>query len=171
MASLTITSGEMEGQKVKVDQDEISIGRSDQNTLALDDPAISGSHCAVIRDGNKYSIKDHNSTNGTRLNGKNVTEARLKPGDIITVGAIDIAIDGEDIEVEPEPGPITRGNTTPTTILSPPRNISSNNAGGNQPPPAFHAKRDNKVLFVGLIVLCIILVVAAMAWFMLQLNK
>jgi len=167
MAFLTITSGELQGQKIEIDRDEISIGRSDQNRVSLDDPASSGKHCVVIREGNKYSIKDLHSTNGTRLNGRNISQARLKPGDIIMVGATEITVDGEDIEIEPEPESFTRANTTPTVIIAPVRNV----AGGTPPSPAFQTKKDNRPLLIALIVLCFLLVAAAMGWFLLAILK
>lgn len=171
MAFLTITSGEMEGQKVELDQDDITIGRSDQNSLSLDDPAISGKHCLVKKEGNKYTLKDLNSTNGTRLNGRNIVEVRLKPGDIIMLGAIELTIDGTDIEIEPEHEPLTRANTTPTVIIAPARNVARNLTGSSSPSPAFQTKKDNRPLLIGLAVIGFILVAAAMGWFLMQVFK
>ena len=171
MAVLTITSGEMEGQKVELDQDEITIGRSDQNALSLDDPAISGKHCLIKKDGNKYTLKDLNSTNGTRLNGRNIVETRLKPGDIIMLGAIELTIDGTDIEIDPEPEPLTRANTTPTVIIAPSRNFSKNLGGSPSHSPAFQAKHDNRPMLIGLAVLGFIIVAIAMGWFLMQVFK
>jgi pSer/pThr/pTyr-binding forkhead associated (FHA) protein len=170
MAFLTITSGELQGQKIEIDREEITMGRSDQNVLSLDDPAVSGKHCVVLKDGNKYTIKDLQSTNGTRLNGKNITEARLKLGDVIMVGAIEITIDGTDIEGAPEPE-ITRENTTPTVIMTPHRNPTRNMTAGAPPPPAFQAKRDNKPVLIAFIMLIFLLVAAAMGWFLMAVLK
>lgn len=168
MASLTVTSGELQGQKVEIDKDEISVGRSDQNDISLDDPAASGRHCVIVRDGNKYSIKDLRSTNGTRLNGRNIVEARLKPGDVITVGVAEMTIDGAEIEVEPEPEPITRANTTNTVIMAPVRSIAS---AGATPPPAFQTKRDNRPIIITIIVVCVILVAVAIGLFVVAMMK
>lgn len=155
----------MNGQKFEFEQNEISIGRSDQNVISLDNPAASGKHCAVIRDGNKYSIRDLHSTNGTRLNGRNVVEARLKPGDIITVGGVEITIDGPDIEAEPTPEPITRASSTPTVILAP------HAVSGTPPSPAFQVKRSNKPVKIAIIIAVFALVAAAAAWFLINVMK
>ncbi len=171
MAFLTITSGELEGHKIELDQDEVSIGRSDQNSLSLDDPAISGKHCLVKKDGRKYFIKDLNSTNGTRLNGRNIVESRLKPGDIIMLGAIELTIDGDDIEIEPEPEPLTRANTTPTVIIAPVRGAPRAHTGSAPPSPAFQTKRDNRPVLIGLAIIGFLLVAAAMVWFLMQVFK
>ncbi|MDD5520925.1 MAG: FHA domain-containing protein [Kiritimatiellae bacterium] len=162
MTVLTITSGELKGQKIDIDRDEITIGRSDQNHISLNEPAVSAKHCVVIRDGKKYTIKDLHSTNGTRLNGRNISESRLKPNDVIMVGTIEITIDGQDMEVEPEKEQFTRANTTPTVIIAPIRN----GAGGAPPSPVFQTKRDNRPIVIAFIVLCLLLVAAAMVWFL-----
>ena len=168
MASLTITSGELQGQKIDIDKDELSIGRSDQNTISLDDPAASGKHCIIVRDGNKYTLKDLRSTNGTRLNGRNIVESRLKPGDVITVGVAEMTVDGPEIEIEPEPEPITRANTTHTVIMAPVRTIAPINA---PPSPAFQTKKDNRPLLIAVIVICVILVAVAIGLFVVAMMK
>ncbi|WP_269078347.1 FHA domain-containing protein [Caldanaerobacter subterraneus] len=40
--------------------------------------------------GNKFYIEDLNSTNGTFVNGKRVRIARIKNGDVITLGDVDL---------------------------------------------------------------------------------
>jgi predicted component of type VI protein secretion system len=170
MASLTIATGELSGQVFELDKDELSIGRSDQNVISLDDPAVSGKHCVVARSGNKYSIRDLHSTNGTRLNGKNVSEARLKPGDVITVGAVDMTIDGAEIEIEPPaPDLDPRVSTTPTVIMTP-----RSSAGRPAPvaaSPGFQTKKDNRALWFVIVAICLILVGAAMAFFLTRVFK
>lgn len=66
----------------------ISIGRSGDNTIVLDDPRISRNH-ALLRatSANKYYVMDTGSKNGTYLNGKRViTPILLKNGDQIKLG-------------------------------------------------------------------------------------
>jgi len=98
MAFLKIMSGDMKGQKFDIDRDEIVIGRAPENVVTIEDPAVSSHHCSVLRAGKKFTLKDMNSTNGTRLNNVTVKEYRLRPKDVITVGAIDIMFDGDDVE-------------------------------------------------------------------------
>jgi pSer/pThr/pTyr-binding forkhead associated (FHA) protein len=42
----------------------------------------------LLRTGGAYSLKDLNSTNGTRINGDFVTDAELKAGDTIRFGSV-----------------------------------------------------------------------------------
>lgn len=106
MALLIGMSQEVRGKNINIDKDEISIGRKAENDVVIDNPTVSGRHCTVIRQDNKYTVKDLGSTNGTRVNARDITEAALKPKDIIQVGSIEFMFDvepGETIETEQEP--------------------------------------------------------------------
>lgn len=117
MAVLIGMSGSVAGKHIELDRSEVSIGRTDANTIELDDPAVSGAHCSVLRLEDGYFIRDNGSTNGTRLNNRTITEQmRLRPKDIIRVGSVEFLFDSEEIggdrssdmsqtEVEVTPGP------------------------------------------------------------------
>lgn len=66
--------------------DKLSIGRNPTHHLVIDNYAVSGNHAVIVKDGNRYVLKDTNSKNGTFLNGLTVQQATLKNGDIITIG-------------------------------------------------------------------------------------
>jgi pSer/pThr/pTyr-binding forkhead associated (FHA) protein len=66
--------------------DRLTIGRNPTHDLVIDNYAVSGNHAAILKEGNRYILKDTNSKNGTFLNGLTVQQAILKNGDIITVG-------------------------------------------------------------------------------------
>jgi diguanylate cyclase (GGDEF)-like protein len=76
----------------------ISIGRALTNVVIIEDSAASREHCAVEADGEgKRWLIDLGSRNGTRLNGRYVTKARIEPGDRIEIGTtvITLAAPGE----------------------------------------------------------------------------
>ena len=71
----------------------ITIGRGREADVMLDDEKVSRVHCGVaLRNGNYY-LKDLKSRNGTHLNGEEVEEAQLNPGDHIRVGSTVITFD------------------------------------------------------------------------------
>jgi len=118
MAVLIGMSGETKGQAFELDQNEIKIGRSQDNFIILNHPTVSGHHCTILRDGDRYTISDQDSTNGTRLNSKELKEGHLKPKDLVQVGSVEFMFDGENVEavethayaeaqVEVAPGPVT----------------------------------------------------------------
>jgi pSer/pThr/pTyr-binding forkhead associated (FHA) protein len=65
----------------------ITIGRGPDNTIVVNDPSISTHHAQLLLEGDTYRLKDLDSTNGTRVNGKPVTEAVLRFDDRIRFGA------------------------------------------------------------------------------------
>ena len=65
----------------------ITIGRGPDNTIVVTDPSISTHHAQLLLEGDTYRLKDLDSTNGTRVNSKPVTEAVLRFDDRIRFGA------------------------------------------------------------------------------------
>ena len=65
----------------------VSLGRSADADIRLDDRYASGIHARVFNRGGGYFVEDMNSTNGTLLNSRELHgEAELNPGDSIRIG-------------------------------------------------------------------------------------
>ncbi len=64
----------------------LSIGREPGNNLVLTDPFVSARHARIDRRSNGYVLRDHQSRNGTYINGIRVTEAQLSLNDQIRFG-------------------------------------------------------------------------------------
>ena len=56
------------------------------NNIVIDNPAVSGRHARVYREGNHYVLEDLKSTNGTFVNDKPIARHTLLEGDIVLVG-------------------------------------------------------------------------------------
>lgn len=71
-------------------------GRDNAATLTIAHPSVSRQHCEIIQnpDGDLL-IRDNKSTWGTLLNGERITEAPLRPGDILTLGEIELTLEEE----------------------------------------------------------------------------
>jgi pSer/pThr/pTyr-binding forkhead associated (FHA) protein len=95
MASLTVETGTLAGKRVEIRSDRLVIGRSASAHLVLPTESVSSRHCAIMPRGGRYVLQDTDSTNGTRLNGAPVREARLKQGDLISVGDVDLRFEDE----------------------------------------------------------------------------
>ena len=68
---------------------KITIGRSADNNIVIDNKLASRHHALIKKIKNAYFLKDENSTNGTFLNGRRLPAdkyVRLNPGDKITIG-------------------------------------------------------------------------------------
>lgn len=66
----------------------ITIGRSSQNEITINDPKVSRYHCQIVQhDDGSFSLSDFGSTNGTYVNGRRVYgEVRLNPKDVVRIG-------------------------------------------------------------------------------------
>jgi len=93
MAKLVILSEGMTGRSHELAVDKTTVGRVEDNTFAITDPSVSSHHCEILRKGSDVVVRDLNSTNGTYINGEKVTEAVLKPGQILRLGQIELRLE------------------------------------------------------------------------------
>ena len=73
----------------------ISIGRHPQNTVVIDHEFVSVYHAEVVVEKGKTVLRDLQSSNGTKVNDKRVSEAALTEGDEIRFGPIVCHLRGE----------------------------------------------------------------------------
>ena len=86
MPKLILKFNERELQECAVGTHPVSIGRLPDNTIVIDNPAVSGRHARVFREGNHYVIEDLKSTNGTFVNDKPIARHTLLEGDVVLLG-------------------------------------------------------------------------------------
>lgn len=79
-------------REIDSDQEEITIGRGDENDIQIKNMAVSGSHAKIVNAKGNYYIVDLASTNGTFVNEKRVFKQVLKEGDRITIGKHTLAV-------------------------------------------------------------------------------
>ncbi len=65
----------------------VLIGRSEHNDISINNDFISRHHALLVRHGQSTFLMDLNSTNGTFVNGKRISNHVLVNNDIISVGA------------------------------------------------------------------------------------
>jgi hypothetical protein len=77
----------MGGKRLVVGPQGVTMGRSRQCDVTVDDPNVSRNHAEVRPRGGSWVLNDMGSTNGSRLNGQRVDGSEvLKPGDEIELG-------------------------------------------------------------------------------------
>jgi pSer/pThr/pTyr-binding forkhead associated (FHA) protein len=104
MARLVILSEGFTGKAHELTVDKTTIGRVDDNSFPIPEGSVSSHHCEVLLRGSDIVIHDLNSTNGTFINGHQVTgEAVLKPGQILRLGQVEIRLeDGSAQKAQPK---------------------------------------------------------------------
>ena len=95
----TVLFEKLRGQTFQLDKDVLTIGRKDGMDIVLKDGSVSGFHAELFRseaDGKvTFTLRDHDSTNGTRVNNQPITEYVLQPSDLITFGNVEVLFDSE----------------------------------------------------------------------------
>ena len=81
--AMLIIKGE---QVFRLTQTLVTIGRSRDNTLVLDDPHVSRHHAQLRLRFGAYTLFDTHSQSGTFVNDVAVREHRLQPNDVILIG-------------------------------------------------------------------------------------
>ena len=105
-------------KEISWDKETISVGRKPDNDIVIDNPAISGHHCKLVKQGSGFFVEDLESTNGTFLNEKRVKTSGLKHNDV--VGLAKHALVFVDDNPPPEPAAAqleARGDAT--MVLTP----------------------------------------------------
>ena len=86
MPKLILKFGDRELSECAVGTHAITIGRLPDNNIVIENPAVSGRHARVYREGNHYVLEDLKSTNGTFVNDKPIARHTLLEGDSVLVG-------------------------------------------------------------------------------------
>jgi len=91
-ACLIVVSGKTSvGKMFKLDRQEMTIGRSNDAEIMLDDEGVSRRHAKiVVRADGSVQLVDLNSTNGTFNNGDKIDVVALHDGDKIQIGSATI---------------------------------------------------------------------------------
>jgi len=71
---------------IELSHETLTIGRKADNTLTIEDPAVSGHHARIVKVQSVFFLEDLMSTNGTAINGKPITRHQLRDADVITIG-------------------------------------------------------------------------------------
>ena len=88
----------------------VSVGRSLDNDIIVDDPRVSRRHAQLRRRYGRYVLYDLSSSGGTKINGYPIEECVLHSGDVISFAGVQV-IYGED---PPTPIPLPNSQDTPT---------------------------------------------------------
>lgn len=83
-------------QKLQLEQDLITIGRSKENTIVIPNKKVSRKHARIERVGATYQVTDLESGNGTKINGEKVGFHALAKGDEIKIGDALLKVQGID---------------------------------------------------------------------------
>jgi pSer/pThr/pTyr-binding forkhead associated (FHA) protein len=81
------------GKTYELKVERTTVGRVSDNAFEIPEASVSSHHAELILKGNEVLVRDLGSTNGTFINGERVTEAMLKPGQILRLGMIEMRLE------------------------------------------------------------------------------
>ena len=114
MAKLVILNQGMTGRTFELNVERTTVGRVEDNTFQIADPSVSSHHAEILLRGSELLVRDLNSTNGTFINSDKISEAVLKPGQVLRFGQVELRID-DGTAVTPSPAPAPVSTTAPAT--------------------------------------------------------
>ena len=85
-AFFKITAGKSKGATLLISPNKPTLIGRNKGDFILKDPLVSGSHAKVTYEEDGWYIQDLESTNGTQVDGRSISKAKLRPGAVITIG-------------------------------------------------------------------------------------
>jgi len=104
MAKLVILTEGLTGLTHELSVNPTTVGRADGNLFQIIEPSVSGRHCEILLRGNEVVVRDLTSTNGTFIKGERITEAILKPGQILRLGRVNLRLEASTPVASAAPG-------------------------------------------------------------------
>jgi len=147
MAKLVILTQGLTGRAHELNVDRTTIGRVEDNLFQIAESSVSSHHCEVLLRGSDVVIKDLNSTNGTFINGEQITESVLKPGQTLRLGQVELKLETGTPASAPASAPATAPAPSPvkkqaeaTMVI--PRGVSLSDLEGGGRPPGFDTSKE-----------------------------
>ncbi len=177
MARLVALSEGFTGLSYELKVEKTTIGRLEDNAFQILEQSVSSHHCEVIQRGNDLVVKDLNSTNGTFVNGEQIKEAVLKPGQILRLGQVELRVEvGAGASTAPAvPAPAATASAKKpldkTVVL--PQGVKVGDLDQGARPVQFQgsaafAKKSNKInkvfILIGIVFGVLIIVSLIVAW-------
>jgi predicted component of type VI protein secretion system len=93
MPRLVLLTEGFTGRSFELKTERSTVGRLEDNNFQIPAPSVSGHHCEILLQGNDVVVKDLDSTNGTFINGEQVTEATLPVGQTVRFGSVEARLE------------------------------------------------------------------------------
>ncbi|MGA9489074.1 MAG: ATP-binding cassette domain-containing protein [Mycobacterium sp.] len=82
-------------------QGSATVGRAKSNSVVVEDALASRVHAVLVSGPAGLEIRDNNSSNGTFVNGTLISTAKLRDGDVVTIGNTDLLATGNTLVPQP----------------------------------------------------------------------
>ena len=93
MAKLVVINKTLTVMSHELGDKWVTVGRNDGNAFQIPESSVSGRHCEVRLRGDELAVRDLQSTNGTFVDGKKISEGVVKPGQTLRVGEVELSFE------------------------------------------------------------------------------
>jgi pSer/pThr/pTyr-binding forkhead associated (FHA) protein len=104
------------GRAHELKTETTTVGRVSDNAFEIPEASVSSHHAEFILRGTEVLVRDLNSTNGTFINGERVTEATLKPGQILRLGTIEMRLESGETAAAKQKQTLSQTNVIPQGV-------------------------------------------------------
>ena len=91
----------------------LRIGRAPDNDIVVPDPSVSGHHAELHQVAGGYRLVDLDSSNGTWVNERRITDAPVAEGDVVGIGSVTFRLAGRELREVSEPAAPAAGTLRP----------------------------------------------------------
>jgi hypothetical protein len=77
---------EINGERYEITKARTTVGRDESADIQINDPGLSRKHFEIVWDGTRGGVRDLQSTNGTRVDGRNISETGIAADAVISAG-------------------------------------------------------------------------------------
>ena len=99
MARLVIKSDGFGERVIELRLGVNRFGRHPENDVQIEHSSVSARHCELMLSDNGVLVRDCESTNGTFVGGRRVTEAEVSAGQTLQLGEVELLVETTDITI------------------------------------------------------------------------
>jgi CRP-like cAMP-binding protein len=85
-----VMNGTRAGDTLQLKPVQTTFGRNTDLDYPFADEGVSRLHCTIVNTNGVFTIRDSGSTNGTFVNSSQIAERRLRDGDVIQIGSVEM---------------------------------------------------------------------------------
>lgn len=99
MASLFLIEDKKFSKRFQLEKASNNLGRKSDNDIVIPNPTVSGRHARILTDENRFTLEDLGSTNGSFVNGVQISEQELKDGDVLRFSDAELLFRTGDVDL------------------------------------------------------------------------
>lgn len=114
--------------EIMLDKTVLTVGRAASNDIVIDNLAVSSFHARIVNENGVFTLEDLNSTNGSFVNDRRISQITLNNNDSIMIGKHTLLFSDPQTEDNPDITQNVRNLVSEKTILMTPQTALTGSA-------------------------------------------